>query len=283
MQFEIRNRYTESVQFTAEIDCAEDAPASVKTGLAVIWAARTGADLSGADLSKARLGEADLSGADLREADLREADLSGANLRWARLSGADLSGADLSGANPREADLSGARLSGANLSGADLSGADLSGANLREADLSGADLRGADLSVTDLRGARLSEADLSGANLSGANLRGAKDIPVIAAAQTIITPEGQIVGWKKCRNGIIVKLTIPAEARRSNAAGRKCRAEYADVSEVIGAEVGISTYDGMTKYRVGQRVTCDNWCEDRWQECAGGIHFFLTRAEAEAY
>ena len=213
MQFEIRNRYTESVLFTAEIACTEDAPASVKTGLAVIWAARTGADL--------------------RDANLR----------------------------------------GANLSGADLSGADLREANLSEADLSGADLSEADLSGADLR-----EATLSGADLSGA-----KDIPVIAAAQTIITPEGQIVGWKKCRNGIIVKLTIPAEARRSNAAGRKCRAEYADVSEVIGAEVGISTYDGMTKYRVGQRVTCDNWCEDRWQECAGGIHFFLTREEAEAY
>jgi hypothetical protein len=22
---------------------------------------------------------------------------------------------------------------------------------------------------------------------------------------------------------------------------------------------------------------------DRWQECAGGIHFFITREEAEAY
>ena len=39
MQFDIRNRYTGAVQLTAEIDCAEDAPASVKTGLAVIWAA----------------------------------------------------------------------------------------------------------------------------------------------------------------------------------------------------------------------------------------------------
>ena len=69
MQFDIRNRYTGAVQFTAEIDCAEDAPASVKIGSAVIWAAMTGANLRRADLSGA-----DLSGADLRGADLRGAD-----------------------------------------------------------------------------------------------------------------------------------------------------------------------------------------------------------------
>jgi hypothetical protein len=127
--------------------------------------------------------------------------------------------------------------------------------------------------VAILRGADLSEADLSGA----------KDIPAFASAQTVIVPEGQIVGWKKCRDNVIVKLIIPAEARRSNATGRKCRAEYADVAEVIGAEAGISRHDGMTKYRVGQRVTCHEWWEDRWEECAGGIHFFITRDEAEAY
>jgi hypothetical protein len=30
-------------------------------------------------------------------------------------------------------------------------------------------------------------------------------------------------------------------------------------------------------------VVCDVWGEGRWVECAGGIHFFITRAEAEAY
>jgi len=30
-------------------------------------------------------------------------------------------------------------------------------------------------------------------------------------------------------------------------------------------------------------VRCDKWDDDRWNECSGGIHFFLTRAEAEAY
>ena len=156
---------------------------------------------------------------------------------------------------------------------ANLYGADLYGANLR-----GADLRGADLYGADLRG-----ANLRGADLRGANLRGAMNIPPFASAQTSITPEGQLIGWKKCKNGLIVKLSIPTDARRSNASGRKCRAEFADVIETIGGDVGISQHDGKTEYRVGARVTCDNWCEDRWQECAGGIHFFITREEAEDY
>ncbi len=55
MQLDIRNRYTGAVQFTAEIDCAEDAPASVKIGLAAMRVAMTGADLRGADLRGADL------------------------------------------------------------------------------------------------------------------------------------------------------------------------------------------------------------------------------------
>ena len=82
---------------------------------------------------------------------------------------------------------------------------------------------------------------------------------------------------------MIVKLRIPEDARRSNATGRKCRAEFVDVMEVIGSDVGISQHDGETKYVTGRRVICDTWCEDSWNECAGGIHFFITREEAENY
>jgi hypothetical protein len=183
--------------------------------------------------------------------------------------GANLSGADLHGANLYGANLSGVDLSGANLYGADLSGADLYGANLYGANLSGADLYG---------------ANLSGANLSGANLSGAKNIPALANARESILPEvGQFIGWKKCKEGVLVRLMVGKNARRSNATGRKCRAEYIKVLEVIGATVGISQHDNKTKYEVGKIVRCDSWDEDRWVECGGGIHFFLTKVEAENY
>jgi len=158
MQFEITNRFSGAVQFTAEIECDESASRSVKIGLAVRWAIKSraylsGADLAGAYLSGMNLSGADLSGAELSGAYLCGAYLSGANLSRAYLSDADLSGADLSGADLSDADLSGVNLSGVNLSGADLSDANLAGANLSGADLSGADLSGAYLSGTDLAGA----------------------------------------------------------------------------------------------------------------------------------
>ena len=119
-KYEVRNRWTGDVQFTAEIAVTPDMPPSVKLGLAVKWARKNDADLRGANLS---------------DADLRGANLSDADLRGANLSGANLSDADLRGANLRGANLRGANLRGANLSGADLSDADLSDANLRGADL----------------------------------------------------------------------------------------------------------------------------------------------------
>ena len=140
----------------------------------------------------------------------------------------------------------------------------------------------ANLEGANLYGAYLYGAYLEWANLKGANLKGAYNLPPLAAAQTVIAPEGDLIVWKKCQAGILVKLLIPRDAKRSNATGRKCRADFADVLEIIGADVGISQHDANVVYRVGQRVTCHKWGENRWEEC-GGIHFFLTREEAEAY
>ena len=134
----------------------------------------------------------------------------------------------------------------------------------------------------DFSEADLSEADLSGTDLHLVNLSGAKNAE-LAFAMTKICPEGDVIGWKKCRNGIIVKLLIPLSAERSNAIGRKCRAEYADVLEVIGSDSGISDYDVGMIYSVGKRMIPDSFDENRFNECSNGIHFFITREEAEAY
>ena len=219
---------------------------------------------------------------DLREADLFNANLSNANLSNANLRGADLCSANLRDANLRDANLSGADLSNADLPNADLCGADLCGANLQNADLRGANLWGADLCSANLRDANLrdanlSDADLRGADLRDADLRGAK---VGDLAQTIIAGEGDLIGYKKLRDGTICKLLIPADAKRSNATGRKCRAEFAVVLE----GEGVSMYDKKFVYKVGMTVRpTEPFCDDRWEECASGIHFFLTRKEAEDY
>jgi hypothetical protein len=103
----------------------------------------------------------------------------------------------------------------------------------------------------------------------------------LAQARTVILPEGNLVGWKKCIGNVIVKLLIPQKALRSNATGRKCRANFVKVLRIFNGTEGISQHDGKTLYRKGETVTCDTWNEDRWTECGGGIHFYLTRVEAE--
>jgi hypothetical protein len=190
----------------------------------------------------------------------------------------------------KKANLRGADLYGADLCGANLYGTDLCGANLYGTDLRGANLRGANLRGADLCGANLYGADLRGADLCGADLYGAHNIPYIPCA---CPEEGDFVGWKKAfvldsSEAVIVKLRIPKGAKRSSATGRKCRAEKAKVlafynldgTEWKDVSKVVSIYDKSFVYKIGKMVLAENYQEDRWQECAKGIHFFLNRREA---
>src|SRR6266853_1284228 len=138
-------------------------------------------------------------------------------------------------------------------------------ANLRSADLTGADLTGA-----DLLGANLTGADLRGANLWGAN----------GLAAFKVCPEvGAFIGFKNVA-GAIITLLIPADAERVNAYGsRKCRAEFAYVQAIDGANTGLA--HGGFKYPTSGIVTPDKYDPDPRIECSNGIHFFITRQEAE--
>jgi uncharacterized protein YjbI with pentapeptide repeats len=252
-----------------------------------------GADLSGADLSGANL-----SGANLREANLIRADLSGANFSGADLIRADLREANLIMANFSKADLSEADLREANLIRANFSEANLIRADLSEANLRGANLIRADLSEADLREANLIRADLSGANLiradlSGANFSGAKNLSDYILSVTSILPDGDLLVYKKAstRHGkVLLTLEIPRAAKRSNATGRKCRAEYAIMRAVEGIDwtydgsIVTSQHDNKFIYpAIGETITPDSWDNDRWNECSYGVHFFLTRFEAIDY
>jgi hypothetical protein len=196
-------------------------------------------------------------------------------------SSANLHDADLRNADLRNANLRGANLYGANLYGANLHDADLRGANLYGANLRGANLYGANLHDADLRGANLYGANLRGANLRGANLRGANLCDCKGLSQFVITPRGAITGYKKTSAGIVT-LEIPRSAGRVNAYGsRKCRAEYV---LVIDAPANAkSDYDNTITYKVGETIRPDSYDTDPRVECSHGIHFFLTREEAEEY
>lgn len=186
----------------------------------------------------------------------------------------------------------------ADLRGADLHGADLHGAYLHGADLIDAYLCGADLSDAYLSHADLSDADLRYADLSDADLRDANHVQLSIAKTSILPDEGDIIGWKKAYvdgtmlpKSVIVKLLIPADAQRSNATGRKCRASTARVLDLQDKQgnslppdtTAYSGHDTDFTYKKGETIHVENFDTNRWKECAPGIHFFITRIEAVEY
>ena len=126
---------------------------------------------------------------------------------------------------------------------------------------------------------------------SGFNFGNCVNMPPLLEARLSLFPSERLdmIGWKKGRGLTIIKLLIPADAIVSNAVGRKCRASYAKVLEIktkegANLESATSTHDYGFIYKVGEivkpTVTFD---ENRWNECAPGIHFFLTKQEAIDY
>ena len=92
--------------------------------------------------------------------------------------------------------------------------------------------------------------------------------------------------YKKCCADVIVVAEIPADAQVRGRPGRKCRANKADIVEVIGTlygePVGISIYDHTTTYYAGDKVEVENFDYSN-EECSAGYHFFCTIEEAQKY
>lgn len=218
-----------------------------------------------------------------KNADLSYTDLRGINFNNIDLSGSDLRGTDLRHVNLSYTDLSNTNLVGANLVGANLVGVNLVGANLSKANLSEANLKGAYLSHTDL-----SEANLKDAELSGAILNKVRYDHKTAFFAIQCPEKGSFIGYKKAKNKII-ELLILEDSKRSSATSRTCRCDKAKVlsiESIDGKEKFTeveSNYNSNFIYKVGEIVKVDDFCENRWEECTTGIHFFITKQEAINY
>lgn len=264
-------------------------------------ASLNGASLYKTSLEMAFLDEASLNGALLDEASLYKASLNGASLNGASLNGASLEGASLNHASLVGTMLIMASLDRASLIGTSLNGASLNGASLKETSLDGASLNGASLNGTSLKRASLNgasfynasikctsfyKASLDGASLYKASLDEVIDLPFIP----FVCPDtGAFIGWKKTR-GKIIKLEVPADAKRCSAASSICRCDKAKVLEIqeIDGRISDATkissdYDITFIYEVGKTVSVKHFCEDRWRECCQGIHFFINRQSAVEY
>ena len=145
------------------------------------------------------------------------------------------------------------------------------------------------LNEYDFCGANLSGANLRSADLSGANLLNVRYDECTGFFALVCPEEGSFIGYKKA-SGHIVKLRITEDALRSSATSRQCRCSKAEVLSITtldGEDDGVtsvpSNYDSDFIYRVGTTVEVEDFETDRWDECAAGIHFFITRQEAVQY
>ena len=179
-----------------------------------------------------------------------------------------------------------ADLHGADLYGANLYGANMIGANMRDADMHGANLYDADLRYANMRGANLRYANMCGANMYGADMSYADmygaDMSYADRLRKGIKLSEPIIGWKKCKNNVLVKLEIPRGAIVFSINNSKCRTDKAKVLEIIGSDRAYSKYKFFSYY-VGDVIEVFNFDCEYNVECAEGIHFFKTREEAENY
>ena len=131
-------------------------------------------------------------------------------------------------------------------------------------------------------------ADLCDADLRDADLRGAEANHHTSGYWLVCPETGEFTAYKKCRDELIVTLKIQADAKRSSATTRKCRASKAivvDIEDNNGVKFteAISNHDCEFVYRVGETVEVVDYDENRWNECSRGIHFFMSKREAELW
>ena len=142
-------------------------------------------------------------------------------------------------------------------------------ADLSYADLSYANMSYADLSYADLRCANMSYANISGANMC--------DTDRLRKGIKLSEP---IIGWKKCKNNVLVKLEIPRGAIVFSINNNECRTDKAKVLEIIGGDRAYSNHKFFSYY-VGDIIEVFNFNCEYNVDCAEGIHFFRIQRDTE--
>lgn len=249
-------------------------------------------DVDGWKKMRANLDDADISNTDLRFVNLKYASLNDVNfyksdLREADLCRASLQHTNLSYADFREATLNDAYIANSNLTYADFGDANFVGAYLSHSNLTKADFQMVNFAWANFRSCVFYDTDLRDCNFMYANLRGSEYVSYIPFQ---CPSDGAFIGWKKVNN-VLIKLEIPADAKRSSATTNKCRCDKAKVlgfydslgvNELDMTELVNDKYE-KCRYVKGEMVYPDYFDEDRWNECSHGIHFFINKQDAINY
>ena len=162
----------------------------------------------------------------------------------------------------------------------------------KRADLTDADLSGANLTRANLRFAVLTRANLTDANLSGVDLINS-ELEYADLTDTILDENEQcrkgivltepMIGYKNSNECKIITLEIPIGAKVFSINNKKRRTNKAKVIDMQGETELSSIHDIDFKYHVGDEIEIEDFDDNYNVECSTGIHFFLTREEAENF
>ena len=184
-------------------------------------------------------------------------------------------------------------LSDVNLSNANLKYASFVGSKLNKVNFNGANLRGTIFGYSELTDVDFTDADLRCADLYGTKITHEQLINV-KGINDQCPKKGSFIGWKKCIDDsevpYIVKLEIPADAKRSSSTTNKCRCSHAKVLEIQNIDGTIADVDKVYswfgkkfEYKVNEMIYPDSFDDRYWVECSHGIHFFINREDAVNY
>lgn len=242
---------------------------------------------------------ADFSNASINDCDFSEVCLDNANFEHTNMNRTNFFRASLRNTSFFEAQVYNTQFRYALFQEAQLSDAffgrcDFCDAKIIMSKLSHTSFDGANLKNVNFQHSHLIETDFCGANLTSTRLEYAimhncKHDETTSFFALQCPETGSFIGYKQAE-GYIVKLQIPAKAKRSSATSRKCRCSEAKVLGIYRqngkkAPINIihSSYDYYFNYKVGETVRVKDFDENRWNECSTGIHFFLTFEEAKNY
>ena len=106
--------------------------------------------------------------------------------------------------------------------------------------------------------------------------------------------EGAYIAYKKAKIyndddshiSCLVKLLVLEDAKRSSAMSIKCRASKVKVLDITSIDesrhysTAYSIFAKSFCYKVGKTIEVTHFDENRWNECASGIHHFVDKQAA---
>lgn len=282
-----------------------------KNGVRAVIEARDLFDLTmiGANLQKAVISRSFIKNCDMENVDMSNTEILNTTIAYSNMENATLASADMINANMtevymprsnlykaiiyestmRDCDIEESNFEQVTLRYSIVKNCNLEKSNMTKADLPFSDMLDCKLTFANLQNANVCYANLTRTRLTGANLTNLIWNSNTANFGMNCPEEGSFIGFKRA-GMYIVKLEILADAKRSSSTSRKCRCSAAKVLSITnldGSEAAVtevaSDFDSTFIYRVGEIVSSYSFDENRWKQCATGIHFFITRDEAVNY